>query len=367
MQAQLQLRRPQNWPDFEMLCKKLWGEIWECPEIKKNGRAGKEQHGVDVYGIPKDESQYYGIQCKGKDEYTHKQFSKKEIDDEIKKAKNFQPALKKLYFATTAVKDSKIEEYVRKKDLENRDRGLFEVHLFSWEDIVELIDENKQTHDWYVKSQNFKTTGKIKVTFKNNSEELEIVVPFLKKVVKYTRKLRNMDDLFAVMLKDAGITIPSLPNKNPWSQEFNESCCRFKIFISNDGNNVIEKLKLFMTFEGEFESVQTCSKGHWFSEHHSSYNTFIDEKTKSGSIKPFSSHDPLVQKDCFSSDTICLKPLSDKPSEVFIHWSIISKDYNDEGRLLLKIKPELRIKEETIIVDNVADERIEEKIEDLIT
>ena len=33
MKAKQQLRKPENWHDFENLCKKLWGEIWKCPEI----------------------------------------------------------------------------------------------------------------------------------------------------------------------------------------------------------------------------------------------------------------------------------------------------------------------------------------------
>lgn len=35
MQISKSLPKPQNWQDFETLCKKLWGEIWSCPEIKK--------------------------------------------------------------------------------------------------------------------------------------------------------------------------------------------------------------------------------------------------------------------------------------------------------------------------------------------
>ena len=61
MKASKTLARPENWPDFESLCKKLWGEIWQCPEIKKNGRAGQEQNGVDVYGIPVKENEYCSV------------------------------------------------------------------------------------------------------------------------------------------------------------------------------------------------------------------------------------------------------------------------------------------------------------------
>ncbi len=41
MEAPQTLRRPSNWQDFESLCKKLWGEIWNCPEIQKK-RLAKE-------------------------------------------------------------------------------------------------------------------------------------------------------------------------------------------------------------------------------------------------------------------------------------------------------------------------------------
>jgi tetratricopeptide (TPR) repeat protein len=44
------IQKPENWPDFETLCKQLWGEIWDIPmKIKKNGRNGQPQVGVDVF------------------------------------------------------------------------------------------------------------------------------------------------------------------------------------------------------------------------------------------------------------------------------------------------------------------------------
>lgn len=84
MKAPIQIQPPENWQDFETLCKKLWGEIWHCTDtIKKNGRSGQNQCGVDVYGAPNDGIEYYGIQCKGKDNYTQSQLTKKEVDEEI--------------------------------------------------------------------------------------------------------------------------------------------------------------------------------------------------------------------------------------------------------------------------------------------
>src|SRR6056297_2691242 len=94
--------KPENWQDFESLCKKLWGEIWEIPDkIKKNGRLGQEQAGVDVYGKPKGEHDYWGIQVKGKDGYTHAKLTESEILIEIEKTKKFKPKLRVYIIATT--------------------------------------------------------------------------------------------------------------------------------------------------------------------------------------------------------------------------------------------------------------------------
>ena len=191
MESPKTLRRPANWQDFETLCKKLWGEIWNCAEIQKNGRLGQEQSGVDIFGIPHLEDEYFGIQCKGKSEYNdnHPQFSEKEINQEIEKAKSFTPKLKKLYFATTALNDSKIQAYIRQKNIENKKVGLFEIHLFCWETIVDLIDENKQTNDYYTKSQNYKTNKNAYITFQNDEKELEGSVKFCKKITNYRQKI----------------------------------------------------------------------------------------------------------------------------------------------------------------------------------
>lgn len=174
MIAPTQIPKPQNWQDFEKLCKKLWGEIWNCSDtIQKNGRSGQAQHGVDIYGIPHTQSEYYGIQCKGKDDYTHAQLTKQEIDHEIENAKLFQPKLKRLIFATTANKDVAIEEYVRLKNQESIEQGGFEVYVSSWEDIVELMEEYEHTYNWYVRNLNFRHTTSITVSF-DGEETLEI-------------------------------------------------------------------------------------------------------------------------------------------------------------------------------------------------
>ncbi len=182
------LRKPENWQDFERLCKILWGEIWNCTEIKQNGRSGQQQHGVDVYGTPSGETQYYGIQCKGKDDYTNAILTSSEIDIEIGKAKKFKLTLKKFYFASTSNKDAKIKEYIRLQDEISRNAGGFEIHLFCWEDIVDLIDENKRTHDWYVLNIGFKSTYSVEIVFGTGESYLEFTPKFIKNHIQYFKK-----------------------------------------------------------------------------------------------------------------------------------------------------------------------------------
>lgn len=361
MKASQQLRKPDNWSDFESLCKKLWGEIWNCPEIKKNGRQGQNQHGVDIYGIPDFDSEYYGIQCKGKDEYTHKQLTKDEIDKELKKALDFKPKLKKLYFATTANKDAVIEEYIREKNIEFKGKNLFEVHLYSWEDIVDLIDENKVTHDWYLKSQNFKTNQSCRLTFHDDSEEITIKVPFQKNITEYKQKIITANpELNNVLLQILRMN-EKLSAAHSSFLSINHSWGKFYFRLHNTGNSPIEEYKIFLEFNGEFKSIETIPMlvGSY------TYDTFIDGENKTGLIIPKSTI--LVGEDSVGFDDIAIKPIHE-PRTINILWKLISKDFKEEGDLKLNIDIEIKINNKTILVEDPLMVRVEEgEIEDYIT
>jgi len=365
MKAKQQLRKPKYWQDFENLCKKLWGEIWKCPEIKKNGRQGQVQHGVDVYGIPFGESEFYGIQCKGKDDYTHAQLTEKEVLDEIKKAKLFEPKLKKLYFATTANKDSSIESFIRKKNVEHLKKGLFEVHLFSWEDIVDLIEENKHTYDYYIKSQNYKTEHDIEFVFENNLSELIVEVPFRKITTHYNQKIVPAFDSFMGNSNLLFSQLGMLSVKPVSMFSFNHSYCRFYFRLHNKGTEPLHEFKIFLEFTGDFESIDTCTKGHYLIPNPNiKYDTYIWNEDKQGKIIPLKN--VLVPEDSIAFDTICLKPHK-KETVVLIHWKLISLNFKAEGDLKLLIKPIFKEEHKTILVEDPLKVRIEELIEDYVT
>ncbi len=361
MEASLSLRRPTNWQDFETLCKKLWGEIWECPEIKKNGRAGQTQHGVDVYGVPKGEVNYYGIQCKGKDEYTNKQFTEDEITDEIEKAKSFQPSLKKLYFATTAVKDAGIEEFIRVKNLENISKGLFEIHIFSWEDIVDLIDENKQTHDYYLKSQSYKSKQSVSVTFQNGLSEITLIPQFKKTTIHRRQKI-----VPAAPLNDSLSAIMGLRDKFTFATpthisaqimrsntKTNHSLCPIYFQIHNIGIEALEEFKLLFEIQGEIQEITDDNEvrtGTYISPKiFHTPDVHLNKERKGGRVLPQTNI--LVGDDTYNSDEFYIKPCAEEYT-FSILWKLISKDFKDEGVLQIIVVPNIDFEYKDILVED---------------
>ena len=243
------MRKPEHWQDFEDLCKKLWGEIWECPSIKKNGRAGQSQHGVDVYGVPKGEIDYCGIQCKGKDDYTNAQLTEDEIDQEIQKALTFKPKLKRFIFTTTANKDEKIETYIREKDVESRTQGNFSIELYSWEDIVDLIEENKNTYEWYVNGQGFVEKNSLLVKINDVEKDLVLTPRYAKKITKRIKRIPVKTPLFDEgQSAIAKLCEPIRFAKVIWNceEQVNCSLVPLSILFQNDGNETFDDYKLFV-------------------------------------------------------------------------------------------------------------------------
>ncbi|MCK4407264.1 MAG: hypothetical protein KAV44_06285 [Bacteroidales bacterium] len=348
------LRKPENWQDFESLCKKLWGEIWKCPEIKKNGRTGQKQHGVDIYGIPKGESEYYGIQCKGKDDYTNATLTEKEVDAEIEKAKSFSPKLKKFYFATTANKDSSIEEYIRIKDLESRKLGLFEIHLFSWKDLVDLIEENKRTFDWFVKNINYKTSFSVAVTFQDDSNKLVFAPKLIRNHISY--KLKQFEQysfgLHHYSPEDnrkTKLEIATEPQPIRYFMNgttYNKSSSVFSIRLTNTGNTAIKNFKLYFQFISEGIVVDTVTKQRQFLDTFKyTYDTLIYEGTTEGIFEP--QDDILVQKDSIRTDDLCIRPTVEEPQKIEVKWQLVSEDFDENGSLFIEINPEI-IKKQSV-------------------
>jgi hypothetical protein len=134
-----QLPPPKNWQDFEALCRDLWAEIWGDPNTQANGRSGQAQHGVDISGRPGGGHHWAGVQCKGKARSYGTTVSVAELRTEVVNAHQFKPPLSEFIIATSGPKDTKVEEEARALTVQNSASGLFSVHVWGWDDVVQAL------------------------------------------------------------------------------------------------------------------------------------------------------------------------------------------------------------------------------------
>ncbi|EIJ45931.1 hypothetical protein GWL_29590 [Herbaspirillum sp. GW103] len=138
-----QLPAPKNWDKFEALMRALFAAVWENPLIQRHGRAGQVQHGVDVFGSPKDNpDRTYGVQCKGKDQLYGAAATADEFDTELAKAERFSPQLSQWVFATTAPNDGALQRHVAAVSERRVKAGQFPVSVQGWESIVGLLSSH---------------------------------------------------------------------------------------------------------------------------------------------------------------------------------------------------------------------------------
>jgi len=366
------IRPPENWQDFESLCKKLFGEVWGCPyTIKKNGRLGQPQAGVDVYGKPKGVEDYWAIQCKGKDNYTNSKLTKSEIDKEIKKALTFEPKLKVYAFATTATKDVEIEKYVRIKDIESTKNGNFEIILYSWEDIADLIEEHRDTFNWYVNNLQFKEQFDTEVSFNTENDTNSFTPKFLKTITRYVERPQPelTNNIFNPLdsIKTVQAQLIPIDNGLYGPKKINNGWCKLRVHIFNLGNKVLEDWKFWLSFDEESarEVDDDFTNDIFMYKEHAKYRTtwaYKDEKQIL--FKPIDNA-PLIQKDSKVFVCYCIPKYDSKVIKV--GWQLLARDFDLEGVAEFDVVPEYEIEAKSKYVDNTNEEREEIEISDYIT
>ena len=365
MEGKLQLRKPENWQDFERLCKVLWGEIWECPDtIKHNGRQGQAQKGVDVYGIKKGECVYRGIQCKGKDDYTNSQLTESEIDSEIAKALLFTPKLKSFYFATTANKDARIEEYIRKKNLESISKGGFEIDIFAWEDIVDLIEAHRNTYNWFLNNCSYKDVSDVEV-FIGGKKEYTISPEYFRITKEYHLKPQELSWSSEKSLKiiQANTHFMNLNDVLYPPSKHDYRWCTISINIYNTGKTVIEDYKLSIIIEME-NVLEISDKFHYYNNRlmdqaavaqinaRKDAQREVFESTEYCNVIEYRPKDRILVQDDHRTFKIAVKP-KDNVQSIKVMWVLYSRNYRKEGELILNVEPKFEDKKEKVEVDNI--------------
>lgn len=161
--------------------------------------------------------------------------------------------------------------------------------MFCWESIVDLIDENRRIHNWYVKNQNCQSNKSVDITFHDGSTEIRSKVPFQEIITEFREELptTNMIDIILrrnKMFQKFNISTPPL-----YSSKENHSYFKFNLRMNNMSAEPIEEFEILLSFEGELQDLETMTKGGdgiISSVTNYSYNTFLDKVKKTEKIIP---------------------------------------------------------------------------------
>ena len=349
--------RPKNWQDFERLCKKLFGEMFDCATtIKANGRAGQGQQGVDIYGVAKGDHDYFGIQCKARDDDAAATLTIEDLDAEISKARTFKPALAHFLVATTARKDVVLEQHARERDLASRARGEFTIALYCWEDLAELIDEHRETYRWWVLEKRHKARFGVEVSLGDSNDV--ILRPKFRRIERRREwsgdgKPHWVTNLGALASQFG----PGAPNALLKDVRRNRSFEELFVQFRNTGQEVLEDYRFKFLVRGEQHRLDTGR--HFFRDSRIPTNTWVDE-TRFG----FAPHDgrPLTQSDS-RQFSIFVSP-DPASSIVEIDWELFARDFHTQGELRAAVHAEFETVRRVELVQIAGEAGEEESLED---
>lgn len=339
MKAKQQIAPPENWQDFEELCVRLWEEIWQTDNIARNGRSGQKQKGVDLSAIPAGKDGYYGVQCKAKDSLQGKVLTIAEIDDELKKAKNFKPELKRFIIATTAPKDTTIEEYVREKNLDNLKKGLFEIQLCSWEEIERLMSKHPNVHSWYLDSKDYGQRYSATVSV-GDSDHITIYPQYEVKekpmAISRDAKRRVTSNFGLPDLSHFAVPQYVKPTIcKPINKEMDLSACPIVLSVENKGVKTIEEATVEFNIDSDGVKIfDTNIRKSLNLDIKTPSSVFVNDNGLSGRFKT----GRIFMDKKWNSDEIFIQPTL-LTREIKLNWNLFADELHTSGTITIDVQP----------------------------
>jgi tetratricopeptide (TPR) repeat protein len=130
------IEAPRDEEVFSDWCVHIYRQKLACPDLKKLGRRGQRQGGVDLLGNDAN-GDLHGIQCKLRNDSPLKP---SDITADIKKARESHSSLTRLEFVTTARRDTQLTQLVLQIDRKHKKAKRFRVAISFWEDIEEYLN-----------------------------------------------------------------------------------------------------------------------------------------------------------------------------------------------------------------------------------
>ncbi|WKA27961.1 HTH domain-containing protein [Bradyrhizobium roseum] len=131
---------PKNHADFERKCVVLFQELLEDPSVKRLGRSGQSQYGIDLLGYRKGNTKkLVGIQCKKKQ--PNKALTTTEVRTEVRRALKYKPQLSEYIIVTTGGDDTELDKLATALTKQQRERGRrVRIQVWGWETLEDYID-----------------------------------------------------------------------------------------------------------------------------------------------------------------------------------------------------------------------------------
>lgn len=130
------LPKPKSWDEFEDIVWEVYTRKWQDPYAQRYGRSGQAQNGIDIYGQQNSSKDYIAVQCK---RYEDKKLNIPKIIEEVTKAESFSSPISEYLIATTASRDTKLQDFLRILNEERKSEGKFAVHIIFWEDLCSYL------------------------------------------------------------------------------------------------------------------------------------------------------------------------------------------------------------------------------------
>lgn len=132
------LPKPKSWDEFEDIVWEIYARRWQDPHAQRYGRNGQAQKGVDIYGKESNSNKYVVVQCK---RYEDKSFNLSTITSEVSKLEELTFPINEYLIATTASRDTKIQDFVRELNQKRESENKFPVYVVFWDDLCSYLAE----------------------------------------------------------------------------------------------------------------------------------------------------------------------------------------------------------------------------------
>jgi 23S rRNA pseudoU1915 N3-methylase RlmH len=131
---------PKNHADFERNSVVLFQQVLGDPGVKRLGRSGQQQYGIDLLGYRDSNlKKLVGIQCKKKQ--PNKALTATEVRTEVRKALKYIPQLAEYIIVTSAPDDTNLDKLATQLTKQQRDKGRkIKIQVWGWDTLEEIID-----------------------------------------------------------------------------------------------------------------------------------------------------------------------------------------------------------------------------------